>query len=95
MFEQESYWRDLLSFTWNIITLAGKEKIKAMLEATVAEAKPGQWRIEGNAASENGVISSWFTFETADDQVRYQSSRAILTPSVSNHSYRVSEQKKS
>jgi putative flavoprotein involved in K+ transport len=65
MFEEESYWRDLLSFTWNIITLDGKEKIKAMLEATVTEAKPGQWRIEGNAASENGVISGWFRFETA------------------------------
>jgi putative flavoprotein involved in K+ transport len=36
-----------------------------MLEATVPGSKPGQWRIEGNATSENGVISSWFTFETA------------------------------
>src|SRR5260221_7036390 len=49
MFEEESYWRDLLSLTWNIKTLEGKENIKAMLEATVPEAKPGQWRIEGNA----------------------------------------------
>lgn len=65
MFEEDSYWRDLVSFTWNIITLEGKEEIKAMLEATVSEAKPGQWRIEGHATSENCVISSWFTFETA------------------------------
>jgi putative flavoprotein involved in K+ transport len=65
MFEEESYWRDLVSITWNIVTLEGKEKIKAMLEAAVPEAKPGQWRIEGNATSENGVISSWFSFETA------------------------------
>src|SRR5271157_32202 len=65
MFEEDSYWRDLVSLTWNIITLEGKEKIKAMLEATVPESKPGQWRIEGNATSENGVISGWFTFETA------------------------------
>jgi putative flavoprotein involved in K+ transport len=65
MFEEECYWRDLVSLTWNIITLEGKENIKAMLEATVPGAKPGQWRIEGNATSENGVISSWFTFETA------------------------------
>src|SRR5271157_2695524 len=34
MFEEDSYWRDLVSLTWNIITLEGKEKIKAMLEAT-------------------------------------------------------------
>jgi putative flavoprotein involved in K+ transport len=65
MFEEESYWRDLLSFTWNIITLEGKEKIKAMLVTTVPDAKPGRWQIEGNATSENGLISSWFTFETA------------------------------
>jgi len=64
MFEDESYWRDLVSITWNIMTLEGKEEIKAMLEAAVPEAKPGQWRIEGNATSENGVISSWFSFET-------------------------------
>ncbi len=64
MFTEESYWRDLVSFTWNIKTAEGKEDIKAMLEATVPAAKPGQWRIEGDAALENGVISSWFSFET-------------------------------
>jgi hypothetical protein len=67
MFEEECYWRDLVSLTWNIIILEGKENIKAMLEATVPGSKPGQWLIEGNATSENGVISSWFTFETAVD----------------------------
>src|SRR5260221_8627104 len=65
LFEEESYWRDLLSLTWNIKTLEGKENIKATLEATVPEAKPGQWRIEGNATSDDEVISGWFTFETA------------------------------
>src|SRR5258705_3836487 len=65
MFEEDSYWRDLVSLTWNIKTLEGKENIKAMLEATVPDAKPGQWRIEGDATSENGLINSWFTFETA------------------------------
>jgi len=65
MFAEDSYWRDLVSLTWNIITLEGKENIKAMLEATVPASKPGQWRIEGNATSENDVISGWLTFETA------------------------------
>jgi putative flavoprotein involved in K+ transport len=64
MFADESYWRDLVSFTWNIKTAEGKEEIKAMLEATVPAAKPGPWRIEGDAALDNGVISSWFSFET-------------------------------
>jgi putative flavoprotein involved in K+ transport len=64
LFADESYWRDLVSFTWNIKTAEGKEEIKAMLEATVPVAKPGPWRIEGDAAMDNGVISSWFSFET-------------------------------
>jgi putative flavoprotein involved in K+ transport len=64
LFADESYWRDLVSFTWNIKTAEGKEEIKAMLEATVPAAKPGPWRIEGDAALDNGVISSWFSFET-------------------------------
>src|SRR6202790_2012867 len=64
VFSDESYWRDLVSFTWNIKTAEGKEEIKAMLEATVPAAKPGPWRIEGDAALDNGVISSWFSFET-------------------------------
>jgi len=65
MFEEDSYWRDLVALTWNIKTLEGKESIKTMLEATVPEAKPGLWQTEGDVTSEKGVISSWFTFETA------------------------------
>src|ERR1700730_3750134 len=64
MFREESYWRDLLSFTWNIKNVEGKENIKAMLEATVPGARPGQWLIEGDATRENDIVSSWFTFET-------------------------------
>jgi putative flavoprotein involved in K+ transport len=64
MFREESYWRDLLSFTWNIKTVEGKENIKAMLEATVPGARLGQWLIEGDATRENDIVSSWFTFET-------------------------------
>src|ERR1700735_4505417 len=65
MFEDDSYGRDLVAFTWNIKTLEGKDKIRAMLEATIPGAKPRRWLAEGNATSENGVLSSWFTFETA------------------------------
>src|SRR5262245_16027369 len=65
MFDKESYWRDLLSFTWNIKTLEGPREIKAMLAATTPEARPGQWRIAGEATSANGVTEGWFTFETS------------------------------
>src|ERR1700733_281525 len=64
MFEDDSYWRDLVAFTWNIKTAEGRENIRAMLEATIPKAKPGRWATEGDATSENGLLSSWFTFET-------------------------------
>jgi putative flavoprotein involved in K+ transport len=65
MFAEESYWRDLVSFTWNIKTLEGREPIQAMLQATLPEVKPRSWRIAGEATSENGVTAGWFTFETS------------------------------
>ncbi len=65
MFEADSYWRDLVSFTWNIKTLEGQDDIKAMLEARMAEVQPSQWQIEGEATAADGVTEAWLTFETA------------------------------
>jgi putative flavoprotein involved in K+ transport len=30
LFGEECYWRDLLAFTWNIVTLEGRDAIAAM-----------------------------------------------------------------
>ena len=65
LFADECYWRDLISFTWNIKTLEGHGEIRAMLAATLADVRPGHWQIDGEAGEENGVTSAWFTFETA------------------------------
>lgn len=65
LFEEECYWRDLVSFTWNIKTLEGQESIRAMLQATLPEIKPGLWQIAGEVTSKKGAIEAWFTFETA------------------------------
>jgi putative flavoprotein involved in K+ transport len=65
MFQGESYWRDLISFTWNLKTAEGRENIRRMLEATVSVAKPTNWRIEGESTVKDGVLEAWFTFETA------------------------------
>ncbi|GAC1544832.1 MAG: NAD(P)/FAD-dependent oxidoreductase [Herpetosiphon sp.] len=65
MFDTECYWRDLVSFTWNITTLEGKEQIKEMLAQTLSDVQPGHWQIEGEATADNGVTEGWFTFETA------------------------------
>ncbi|HEX9447798.1 MAG TPA: NAD(P)/FAD-dependent oxidoreductase [Dongiaceae bacterium] len=65
MFDAECYWRDLVSFTWNLKTCEGKEAIADMLAAVLGKVKPSHWQIEGEASSGNGITEAWFTFETA------------------------------
>src|SRR3954463_10354685 len=64
LFEEDCYWRDLVSFTWNIKTAEGREAVRGMLEATLAT-RPSNWRVEGDASEAGGVTEAWFTFETA------------------------------
>lgn len=72
MFGDESYWRDLVSFTWNLKTAEGPAQVKAMLEATMPGAKPSNWKIQGEGSEANGVTEGWFTFETATGRGRGQ-----------------------
>jgi putative flavoprotein involved in K+ transport len=65
MFDDDCYWRDLVSFTWNLKTMEGKEAIRAMLDACAATTKPDAWAIEGVASEAGGVTEAWFGFETA------------------------------
>ena len=66
-FQDDCYWRDLVTFTWNIHTSEGKDQIAAMLGAQLAATKPSGWRIaEGETAAEDGgVTTAWIEFETA------------------------------
>ena len=65
LFEPDCYWRDLVSFTWNICTQEGPEAIRAMLKARLADTRPSAFAVEGQATEAGGVIDAWFTFETA------------------------------
>ncbi len=64
MFAEESYWRDLVAFTWNIKTAEGREAIAAMLESTLASARPESLHLDADASEAGGVTEGWFTFET-------------------------------
>jgi putative flavoprotein involved in K+ transport len=70
MFGDDSYWRDLVSFTWNIKTAEGPQQIQAMLEATMPGAKPSNFAIQGEGSEAGGVTEGWFTFETATGRGR-------------------------
>jgi putative flavoprotein involved in K+ transport len=65
LFVETCFWRDLIAFTWNISTLEGRSGIAAMLLTVLPGINPHHFEIDGEATEEAGVISSWFTFETA------------------------------
>lgn len=64
LFEKEGYWRDLVAFTWNIKTLAGRSAISAMIASTMATVAPTNWRVEEDATETDGVVEAWITFDT-------------------------------
>jgi putative flavoprotein involved in K+ transport len=65
LFDEDPYWRDLVSFTWNICTQEGADAIRTMLQARLADVQPTAFNVEGQATEAGGVIDAWFTFETA------------------------------
>ncbi len=66
LFQTDCYWRDLVTFTWNIRTMEGKDQIRDMLKAQLAATRPSNWRIaDGENASEaDGITDSWIQFDT-------------------------------
>ena len=72
MFGDESYWRDLISFTWNIKTAEGPAAIREMLAATMPGGQPSNWKLQGEASEAGGVTEAWFTFETGTGRGRGQ-----------------------
>ncbi len=67
MFQDDCYWRDLVTFTWNIKTVEGHAEVADMLRHQLATTQPSNWRIaDGETASEEGGITTcWISFETA------------------------------
>ncbi|RUX34533.1 NAD(P)/FAD-dependent oxidoreductase [Mesorhizobium sp. M2A.F.Ca.ET.042.01.1.1] len=64
LFAEDCYWRDLLTFTWNIKTMEGQAAIREMLKATLSLAQPSHWHLTGEASLDDGIVEAWFTFET-------------------------------
>ncbi|MDA1053307.1 MAG: NAD(P)/FAD-dependent oxidoreductase [Planctomycetota bacterium] len=64
LFDADSYWRDLVAFTWNICTQEGPEAVRQMLQARLADVQPANFQVEGQAKEVGGVIEARFTFET-------------------------------
>ncbi|MDN5934237.1 MAG: nuclear transport factor 2 family protein, partial [Pseudonocardia sp.] len=65
MFATDSFWRDLVSFTWNITTVEGREGVADLLRATLDTTGPRGFRTSAPAEEADGVTSAWIEFETA------------------------------
>lgn len=66
LFQADSYWRDLVAFTWNLKTMEGPDEIRAMLEAQLGAQKPRDMRLDPNEtpAASGDVLEGWIDFET-------------------------------
>ena len=65
LFHETCYWRDLLTFTWNIKTMEGRADIAAMLVETLRRTSPTGWRITEPPEREGDHTHVWLAFETA------------------------------
>jgi putative flavoprotein involved in K+ transport len=65
-FAVDSFWRDLVAFTWNIKTVEGRDGIADMLTEQLAATDPAGFRTREAATDDGGgVVSAWIEFETA------------------------------
>jgi putative flavoprotein involved in K+ transport len=98
LFRADCHWRDMLAFTWSIVTVDGPEAVARMLGACLGRAAPHALRPEpGSAREEDGVVEGWFRFQTgafaARGHVRLKGDRAwtvfTLALSLTGHEERV------
>ncbi|BCH16074.1 NAD(P)/FAD-dependent oxidoreductase [Mesorhizobium sp. L-2-11] len=65
-FQEDCYWRDLVTFTWNIKTMEGRDQVRDMLMSQLAKIKPSNWALAtGEDVTESdGLLEGWISFET-------------------------------
>jgi len=67
LFAPQSFWRDLIAFTWNLKTVEGPAGVADLLRATLAHTAPRDFRVDPAEppAEAGGVTEAWILFETA------------------------------
>ncbi|MFL6132828.1 MAG: NAD(P)-binding domain-containing protein [Nocardioidaceae bacterium] len=64
-FSTDCFWRDLVSFTWNIKTVEGRDGVAEMLRACLDNTDPSGFHTIEPPAAAGGVTEAWIEFETA------------------------------
>ncbi|MCL2543879.1 MAG: NAD(P)/FAD-dependent oxidoreductase [Nocardioidaceae bacterium] len=65
MFATASFWRDLVSFSWNLVTVENPAGVSDLLESTLDRTDPRGFTLTEPADTADGVTTCWFDFETA------------------------------
>jgi len=65
MFGEQSFWRDLVAFSWNIVTVEGRAGVRSLLEGTLETTRPTGWRTTEEPTEADGITTAWIEFETA------------------------------
>jgi putative flavoprotein involved in K+ transport len=63
LFGEDCYWRDLVSFTWNMTTVEGREEIAKLVDATCSHVQPQNFVVTDSSTTD-GITDVWFIFET-------------------------------
>ena len=64
LFAETSFWRDLVTFTWNIKTVEGPAGVRDMLAAQLDATGPRGFSLSEEPTEDGGVTTAWFVFET-------------------------------
>ncbi len=64
LFATDSFWRDLVSFTWNIKTVEGRDGVADLLRSTLDTTDPSGFATTEPPTEADGVTEAWITFET-------------------------------
>jgi putative flavoprotein involved in K+ transport len=65
LFDADSYWRDLVAFSWNLVTVEGPAGVTDLLESTLSRVQPSGFLLTEEAMEAEGVTTAWFKYETS------------------------------
>src|SRR6266849_6417452 len=65
LFVDDCFWRDLVAFTWNIVTVEGPDGVREMLGQTLDRVRPSGFAVAGELGEAGADTESWIKFETS------------------------------
>jgi putative flavoprotein involved in K+ transport len=70
LFVEQCYWRDFLAFTWNIVTLEGREAIASMAAEQASDIEARAFAADDPGLAMTDENQGWFIFETKTARCR-------------------------